>query len=103
VFIEAHLSRLRRRGWDVVAYEYGRQFELLESQASSIVRAMSLNELKTELAELPQKEQDQLAAYLVHLRHQRDAQIGSEMNARLDDTAPDHWISAAELREKWKD
>ncbi len=64
---------------------------------------MRLDEIKTELAELPQKEQDQLAAYLVHLRHRRDARACSEMNARLDDTAPDHWISADELREKWKD
>jgi len=64
---------------------------------------MSLDQIKTELAELPQNEQDQLAAYLVHLRHQRDARASGEMNARLDDTAPDHWISADELREKWKD
>ena len=64
---------------------------------------MSLDEIKTELSELPQKEQDQLAAYLVHLRHRRDAQACGEMNARLVNTDPDHWISADELREKWKD
>jgi len=62
-----------------------------------------LDEIKTGLAELPQEQQDQMAAYLVHLRHQRDAQVCSEMTGRLNDKNPENWISADELREKWKD
>jgi hypothetical protein len=54
---------------------------------------MSLQEIKSGLAELPQAEQDQLAAYLVHLRHQRDAGLRHEISARLNDKNPDHWIS----------
>ena len=34
-----------------------------------------MEEIKTELAELPQEQQDHLAAYLVHLRHQKDAGV----------------------------
>jgi hypothetical protein len=64
---------------------------------------MSLQEIKTELAEWPQEQQDHLAAYLVHLRHQRDANIRREISERLDDKNPDHWLSVGELREKWKD
>jgi hypothetical protein len=64
---------------------------------------VSLKEIKSGLAELPQEEQDQLAAYLVHLRHQRDAGLRREISSRLDDKNPDHWISVGQLREKWKD
>jgi len=63
---------------------------------------VSLKEIKSELVELPQEEQDQLAAYLVHLRHQRDAGVRREISSRLDDKNPDHWISVGQLREKWK-
>ena len=64
---------------------------------------MSLPEIKAELAELPQEQQDHLAAYLVHLRHQREAGVREEIAARIADKNTEHWISPAELREKWKD
>ena len=65
--------------------------------------AMSLQEIKSGLAELPQEQQDHLAAYLVHLRHQRDAGLRREITTRLDDKNPDHWVSIDQLREQWKD
>jgi hypothetical protein len=64
---------------------------------------MSLAEIKHELAEMPQEQQDHLAAYLVHLRHQRDAGTRGEITAANADKNPQHWVSPAELREKWKD
>ena len=64
---------------------------------------MSLKEIKNGVAELPEQEQDQLAAYLVHLRHQRDAKFRHEISSRLNDKNPDHWISVDQLREHWKD
>ena len=64
---------------------------------------MSMQDIKSALAEMPQEEQDQLAAYLVHLRHQRDAQVRAEITERLRDQNPQHWLSPAELREQWKD
>jgi hypothetical protein len=64
---------------------------------------MSLQEIKSGLAELPQEQQDHLAAYLVHLRHQRDAGLHREIAARLDDKNPNHWVSIDQLREQWKD
>jgi hypothetical protein len=66
-------------------------------------KAMNLEEIKTEMAELPQEQQDHLAAYLVHLRHLRDAGIRREITARIDDKNPEHWISLDELKKKWKD
>jgi hypothetical protein len=65
--------------------------------------AMSLQEIKTVLVELPQADQDHLAAYLVHLRHQREAGLRREISSRLNDKNPDHWVSVDQLREQWKD
>lgn len=64
---------------------------------------MSFKEIKSGLAELPEEQQDQLAAYLVHLRHQRDTQLRRELASRLEDKNPDHWISINQLRDQWKD
>ena len=64
---------------------------------------VSFKEIKSGLAELPEDQQDQLAAYLVHLRHQRDATSRDEISSRLNDKNPEHWISPDQLREHWKD
>jgi hypothetical protein len=64
---------------------------------------VSVQEIKSGLAGLPQEAQDHLAAYLVHLRHQRDAGLRGEISSRLDDKNPDHWVSVDQLREQWKD
>ena len=64
---------------------------------------VSFKEIKNGLAELPEDQQDQLAAYLVHLRHKRDTRLRDELSSRLDDKNPDHWISTDQLREHWKD
>lgn len=60
-------------------------------------------EIKTEIARLPREDQDHLAAYLVHLRHEQDSKIRSEIAAKIDDKDPSNWISVDELKEKWKD
>jgi len=64
---------------------------------------VSVEQIKSELAELPEEQQNQLAAYLVHLRHQRNALARKEFSGRIDDSNPTPWISPAELRDKWKD
>jgi hypothetical protein len=64
---------------------------------------VSFKEIKSGLADLPEEQQDHLAAYLVHLRHQRDAQLHRELSSRLNDKNPDRWISADQLRDHWKD
>ena len=64
---------------------------------------MSLEEIKTKVAEMQQSQQDHLAAYLVHLRHMRDPKTQEEITSRMNDRNPAQWISPSELREKWKD
>ena len=62
---------------------------------------MSLEKLKAELAAMPEEQQSQLAAYLVHLRHQRDPQFPAETSRQLE-SAPGQWISMDQLKEHWK-
>ena len=64
---------------------------------------VSFKEIKNGVAELPEEQQDHLAAYLVHLRHQRNPRLRRELSSRLDDKDPDHWISPDQLRDHWKD
>ena len=64
---------------------------------------MSLDEIKAEVAGMDLDQQDHLAAYLVHLRHQRDAKSRKEITARIDDKDLAKWISLDALEEAWKD
>jgi hypothetical protein len=64
---------------------------------------MSWEDFKAVVAEMPQERQDQLAAYLVYLRHQRDPKTPAELRTKIDDTNAANWLSLEELREKWKD
>jgi hypothetical protein len=64
---------------------------------------VSLEEIKIEIAGLTREQQDQLAAYLVHLRHEQDSKIRAEITAKIEDKNPANWVSLDELKEKWKD
>jgi hypothetical protein len=64
---------------------------------------MTLEQLRTEIKAMPARAQDELAAYLVHLRHQRDESIGAEIARKIDDNKPANWITVEELRAKWQD
>jgi hypothetical protein len=64
---------------------------------------VSLEDIKNEMANMPQHHQDHLAAYLVHLRHQRDPKICAEIRSRIEDKDPANWVSLDELKERWKD
>ena len=54
---------------------------------------MTLDELKTAVSKMAPAEQDKVAAYLVHLRHQREG-IPVE---------PSAWITLEELRRAWSE
>jgi hypothetical protein len=64
---------------------------------------VSLEEIKSQVTAMSEDQQDQLAAYLVHLRHRRDPQIRKDITARIENHDPQQWVSLDELREKWKD
>ncbi len=54
---------------------------------------MSVQEIKEKLAAPPRKEQDEVVAYLFHLRHEDDADYQGNISRRLKDTDPSHWLS----------
>ncbi len=59
---------------------------------------MSMAELMRAVASLSAAQQNELAAYLLHLRLQHDLAWRAEMTRRIDDTDPAHWTTL----EDWK-
>ena len=58
---------------------------------------MSVKELKEQLASLPRKEQDEVVAFLFHLRHKDDADYHQAIQRRSDDSDPANWLSLEEF------
>ena len=69
---------------------------------SLVIEVPALEEIKDQLAVLPEEQQDHLAAYLTHLRHLRDPLVRSDLAKRVDDRDASHWVSLDQLREQWK-
>jgi hypothetical protein len=59
---------------------------------------MSMAELMRAVVELPAQQQNELAAFLLHLRLQQDAVWRTEMTRRIDDQDSPHWVNL----ESWK-
>ncbi len=64
---------------------------------------MTLEQIKAELACLPEEHQAHVMAYLVHLRHLRDPYTRQELARGVDDGDSSHWITPEQLREHWKE
>ncbi len=58
---------------------------------------MTVVDLKREIASLEPNAQDQLAAFIVHLRHERDPEYSRELERRLDDREAKNWVRLEEL------
>ena len=56
-------------------------------------RLMSVQEIKEKLAALPRNEQDEVIAYLFHLRREHDREYESQTGRRLKDKDPSHWLT----------
>ena len=59
---------------------------------------MKMADLMREVAELPVQQQNELAAYLLHLRLVNDPAWHKEMTRRIDTKSPQDWT----LLEDWK-
>ena len=59
---------------------------------------MSVAELMREVANLPAQQQNELAAYLLHLRLQQDPVWRSELTRRIDDRDPSRGVSLEDWR-----
>ena len=58
---------------------------------------MSMAELMREIAGLSSKRQNELAAFLLHLRLRHDPAWRSEMTRRIDDRDPKNWVRLEDL------
>jgi hypothetical protein len=55
-------------------------------------------QLMRAVASLPAEQQNELAAFLLHLRPQHDPEWRTEMTKRIDDSSPEKWVTL----EDWK-
>ena len=61
---------------------------------------MNLAVVQKEIEAWSPEDQDQLAAYLTVLRMQRSPEHADELNRRLSDRDPNHWLTLSELKDK---
>ncbi len=61
---------------------------------------MSFEALQQEVTSWPESQVRQLQAFLVTLRHQRDAASMQKLASKLDDTDPSRWISLEEVEKR---
>lgn len=61
---------------------------------------MSKADLKREMAALPLEDQNELAAFLLHLRLERDPVWRTEMTRRIDDQTAGQWVALADWKKE---
>jgi len=54
---------------------------------------MSVEQIKNSIASLSSSEQNEVSAFLFHLRHAADPDYQERVASRLSDTDPDHWLT----------
>jgi len=64
---------------------------------------MGFVEVQTVVEQWSPDEQDRLAAFLTVLRLRRDPEYLKELDRRLDDKDPSHWLTLREVHEKLND
>ena len=58
---------------------------------------MSVREIKDKLVTLTRKEQDEVIAFLFHLRHAEDVDYQKDLNRRAVDKDQGHWLTPNEF------
>lgn len=58
---------------------------------------MSVQEIKKQIADLPRDAQDEVMAFIFHLRHAGDNDYQRTTSERLADKDPSHWLSPDEF------
>jgi len=61
---------------------------------------MSVEELKKTVATLSPGEQNELTAFLFHLRHRGDVAYREILKARVNDKDPSHWLTPEEFEKR---
>ena len=71
--------------------------ELTDAASRRYAWLMSVEELKRTVATLSPGEQNELTAFLFHLRHRGDVAYQAKLKARVDDKDPSHWLTPEEF------
>ena len=74
--------------------------ELTDAVSRQYALVMSVEELKKTVATLSPGEQNELTAFLFHLRHRGDVAYQGKLKARVDDKDPSHWLTPEEFEER---
>ena len=61
---------------------------------------MSVQELKDQIAALPLEAQNELMAFLFHMRHREDSLWAGDVARRTQDADSSHWLSPDEFERK---
>jgi hypothetical protein len=61
---------------------------------------VNVEEIKQGIAALPLREQNEVTAFLFHLRHATDAEHQHRVAERLDDRDPTHWLTPEEFERR---
>ncbi len=61
---------------------------------------MSVQELKDQIAALPQEAQNELMAFLFHMRHREDDRYAKTLTRRMEDSDLAHWLSPEEFENR---
>ncbi len=61
---------------------------------------MSVEEIKRGLESLTRTQQDEVTAFLFYLRHADDAEYQQEIEARISDRDPSHWLTLEEFESR---
>lgn len=61
---------------------------------------MSVEQVKKEISVLTASEQDEVTAFLFHLRHRADPDFQQVVDARLSDRDPAHWLTPEEFEQR---
>jgi hypothetical protein len=68
--------------------------------SAGYTRAMSIEQLKREVASLGDREQAELISYTLQLRHAHDPAYRREVTDRLNDADKSHWLTPAEFERR---
>ena len=74
--------------------------ELTDAASRRYAWLMSVEELKKTVAMVSLGDQNELTAFLFHLRHRGDAAYQATLTARMGDKDPSHWLTPEEFEKR---
>ncbi len=61
---------------------------------------MSLEEIKSGIASLSHSQLNEITAFLFHIRHAKEDGYEAEINRRIEDKDPSHWLTPEEFEKR---